>query len=76
MAYRNRPISLPNGIQARRRMALAGALSPRTAYGCAWKLAGQSVGLVQEMKPAAEVVKEFLDGAHHILSSLTAAAER
>ena len=34
-------------------------------------LAGQSVGLVKEMKPAAEVVREFLEGARHILSTLT-----
>lgn len=33
-------------------------------------LAGQSVGLVQEMKPAAEVVREFAEGARHILSRL------
>ena len=34
-------------------------------------LAGQSVGLVKEMKPAVEVVREFLEGARHILSTLT-----
>jgi len=33
-------------------------------------LAGQSVGLVKEMKPAAEVVREFLEGARHIISTL------
>jgi hypothetical protein len=38
-------------------------------------LAGQGVGLVQEMKPAAEVVREFLEGAHHILSMLTTESE-
>jgi nitronate monooxygenase len=34
-------------------------------------LAGQSVGLVKEIKPAAEVVREFVEGARHILSQLT-----
>ena len=38
-------------------------------------LAGQGVGLVNDMKPAAEVVGEFLEGAHHILSTLTAESE-
>jgi len=38
-------------------------------------LAGQGVGLVKEMKPAAEVVREFLEGAHHILSMLTTESE-
>ena len=33
-------------------------------------LAGQSVGLVNEIKPAAEVVREFVEGARHILSTL------
>jgi nitronate monooxygenase len=33
-------------------------------------LAGQGVGLVKEMKPAAEVVREFLEGARDILSRL------
>ena len=34
-------------------------------------LAGQGVGLVKEIKPAAEVVRDFLGGARHILSTLT-----
>jgi NAD(P)H-dependent flavin oxidoreductase YrpB (nitropropane dioxygenase family) len=34
-------------------------------------LAGQGVGLVKEVKPAGEVVREFLEGACHILSTLT-----
>lgn len=34
-------------------------------------LAGQSVGLVKEIKPVAEVVREFIEGARHILSQLT-----
>jgi nitronate monooxygenase len=34
-------------------------------------LAGQGVGLVKDMKPAAEVVGELLEGARHILSRLT-----
>jgi NAD(P)H-dependent flavin oxidoreductase YrpB (nitropropane dioxygenase family) len=34
-------------------------------------LAGQSVGLVKESKPAAAVVQEFVEGARHILSQLT-----
>jgi nitronate monooxygenase len=34
-------------------------------------LAGQGVGLVREIKPAAEVVREFVEGARHILSQLT-----
>jgi NAD(P)H-dependent flavin oxidoreductase YrpB (nitropropane dioxygenase family) len=34
-------------------------------------LAGQSVGLVKEVKPAAEIVREFLEGARQILSRLT-----
>ena len=34
-------------------------------------LAGQSIGLVQEQKPAAEVVRELVEGARHILSQLT-----
>jgi NAD(P)H-dependent flavin oxidoreductase YrpB (nitropropane dioxygenase family) len=38
-------------------------------------LAGQGVGLVKEMKPAAEVVREFVEGARHILSTLTAELE-
>jgi NAD(P)H-dependent flavin oxidoreductase YrpB (nitropropane dioxygenase family) len=38
-------------------------------------LAGQSVGLVKEVKPAAEVVKEFLEGARHVLSALTTELE-
>lgn len=33
-------------------------------------LAGQGVGLVKEMNPAAEVVRELLEGARHILSTL------
>lgn len=39
-------------------------------------LAGQGVGLVKEIKPAAEVVKEFVDGARCILASLTTALAR
>jgi len=38
-------------------------------------LAGQGVGLVKEMKPAAEVVRELLEGARHILSTLTTELE-
>ena len=38
-------------------------------------LAGQGVGLVKEMKPAAEVVREFVEGARHILSTLTTESE-
>jgi NAD(P)H-dependent flavin oxidoreductase YrpB (nitropropane dioxygenase family) len=38
-------------------------------------LAGQSVGLVKEMRPAAEVVSELVEGARRILSSLTAELE-
>lgn len=34
-------------------------------------LAGQGVGLVNEIKPAADVVKEFMEGARAILSSFT-----
>ena len=34
-------------------------------------LAGQSVGLVKEMKPAAEVITELLEDARGILSTLT-----
>ena len=34
-------------------------------------LAGQGVGLVTEIKPAAEVIREFVEGARHILSQLT-----
>lgn len=34
-------------------------------------LAGQGVGLVKEIKPAAEVVREFVEGARQILSTLT-----
>jgi nitronate monooxygenase len=37
--------------------------------------AGQGVGLVKEVKPAAEVVRELLDGARHILSTLTTELE-
>ena len=33
-------------------------------------LAGQGVGLVKEIKPAADVVRELLDGARHIVSAL------
>jgi nitronate monooxygenase len=33
-------------------------------------LAGQGVGLVNEIKPAAEVIGEFLEGARRILSTL------
>ncbi len=38
-------------------------------------LAGQGVGLVKEMKPAAEVVREFVEGARRILSALTTELE-
>ena len=34
-------------------------------------LAGQGVGLVHEIKPATEVIGEFLEGARHILSTFT-----
>jgi NAD(P)H-dependent flavin oxidoreductase YrpB (nitropropane dioxygenase family) len=34
-------------------------------------LAGQGVGLVKEIKPAADIVREFMDGARDILSMLT-----
>jgi NAD(P)H-dependent flavin oxidoreductase YrpB (nitropropane dioxygenase family) len=34
-------------------------------------LAGQSVGLVKEIKPAADIVEEFVEGARRILSVLT-----
>jgi nitronate monooxygenase len=34
-------------------------------------LAGQGVGLVKEIESAAEVVREFVEGARHILSQLT-----
>jgi hypothetical protein len=34
-------------------------------------VAGQDVGLVKEMKPAAESVRELLEGARHIPSTLT-----
>jgi NAD(P)H-dependent flavin oxidoreductase YrpB (nitropropane dioxygenase family) len=34
-------------------------------------LAGQGVGLVNEIKPAAEVVREFMEGARLVLSTLT-----
>jgi nitronate monooxygenase len=37
-------------------------------------LAGQSVGLVKEMKPAADVVRELVEDATHILSSLVTAS--
>jgi len=37
-------------------------------------LAGQGVGLVNEIKPAAEVVSELVEGARHILSTLTTEA--
>src|SRR5256712_777599 len=33
-------------------------------------LAGQSVGLVKQIKPAAEVIRELVEGARHILSQL------
>ncbi len=33
-------------------------------------LAGQGVGLVKEVKPAAEVVREFVEGARHVLAHL------
>jgi enoyl-[acyl-carrier protein] reductase II len=33
-------------------------------------LAGQSVGLVQGIKPAAEVIRECVEGARHLLSQL------
>ena len=35
-------------------------------------LAGQGVGLVQEIKPAADVVRELVDGAQRLLSRLAA----
>ncbi|ACL57915.1 NAD(P)H-dependent flavin oxidoreductase [Methylobacterium nodulans] len=35
-------------------------------------LAGQSVGLVQEIKPAADVVRELVEGAQRLLSQLAA----
>jgi len=38
-------------------------------------LAGQGVGLVRQIKPAAEVVREFIEGAHHIVSTLATAAQ-
>jgi len=38
-------------------------------------LAGQGVGLVKEVKPAAEVVRELLDGARQILSMLSTELE-
>jgi hypothetical protein len=34
-------------------------------------LAGQSVGLVKEIKPAAEVITELLEDARRILATLT-----
>jgi NAD(P)H-dependent flavin oxidoreductase YrpB (nitropropane dioxygenase family) len=34
-------------------------------------LAGQGVGLVKEIKPAAEVVTELLEGARHVLATLS-----
>jgi enoyl-[acyl-carrier protein] reductase II len=34
-------------------------------------LAGQGVGLVNEIKPAAEVVREFMEGARLVPSTLT-----
>jgi hypothetical protein len=38
-------------------------------------LAGQSVGLVQEIKPAATIVHEMIEGAHQIIEQrLTALA--
>ncbi len=38
-------------------------------------LAGQSVGLVREIKPAAEVVREFVEGARQILLKLARGVE-
>jgi enoyl-[acyl-carrier protein] reductase II len=38
-------------------------------------LAGQCVGLVKEIKPAAEVVRELLEGARHIVSTLRTESE-
>jgi NAD(P)H-dependent flavin oxidoreductase YrpB (nitropropane dioxygenase family) len=38
-------------------------------------LAGQGVGLVKEIKPAAEVVRELMEGARQIFSSLAATRE-
>jgi len=35
-------------------------------------LAGQSVGLVNEIEPAAEIVKQLVDGATHLISQLAA----
>lgn len=39
-------------------------------------LAGQGVGLVTDIKPAAEVVTELVEGAHRILSTFKTASER
>jgi hypothetical protein len=38
-------------------------------------LAGQGVGLVKEVKQASDVVRELIEGARRILSSLTANVE-
>jgi hypothetical protein len=38
-------------------------------------LAGQGVGLVNDIRPAADVVRELVEGARHILSTLTAAQD-
>lgn len=38
-------------------------------------LVGQGVGLVKKVEPAAEVVREFVEGARHILSALTTESE-
>ena len=35
-------------------------------------LAGQSVGLVREVKPAAEVVRELIEGARQVIGRLYA----
>lgn len=39
-------------------------------------LAGQSVGLVKEIKPAAEVIREFVEGARQILLQLAMSVEK
>ena len=38
-------------------------------------MAGQSVGLVREMKPAAEVVRELVEDARQIIAQRLAGAE-
>jgi NAD(P)H-dependent flavin oxidoreductase YrpB (nitropropane dioxygenase family) len=39
-------------------------------------LAGQGVGLVNEIRPAADVVRELVEGARHILSTFTVEPDR